>query len=104
MEKKVRWLKNAVEVDLFKLSGLLQSKFSLDLRRADGKRKILSFNKRNDGPAKFRLALTCNIWGNTQIHNHLGCNHLEEEPKVRIPFYMGLGRANITRLISFPSR
>lgn len=41
MEKKVRWLKNAVEVDLFKLSGLLQSKFSLDLRRADGKRKIV---------------------------------------------------------------
>lgn len=62
-------LKTAVAIDLFKLSGLLQSKFPLNLWRADGKRKIVYLSTR-EMMALLNLdslALTCNIWENTQI-------------------------------------
>jgi hypothetical protein len=62
-------VKNTVEIALFQSSGLLQSKFSPNLWRADGKRKVVYLSTREllallnlDS-----LALTWDIWENTQI-------------------------------------
>lgn len=59
-------LKIVVVIDLFKLFGLLQSKFFLNLWRVDGKRKIVYFLIREMMVLLNLdfLVLICNIWEN----------------------------------------
>lgn len=62
-------MNSAIKIYLFKLVWILQSKFSPNLWGADGKREIFYLPTREMMTLLNLdlLALTCDIWENTQI-------------------------------------
>lgn len=59
-----------MEIDLVRSSELLQNQFAPSLRRADGKKRKIVYLSTGEMVALLNLnslALTCDIWENSQI-------------------------------------